>query len=206
MQHIVLLGDSILDNEAYLEEWEPDVIKQLRRKLPDGWKATRLANDGDMTYDIKGQLKDMPRDATFLVLSVGGNDALHNQDILCESERSHRQFLLDLADIQEEFQYSYRSMLQNVLKTGLPTAVCTIYYPRFPEQNLQRMAKAGLSLFNDCIIQEALANGLPLIDLRTVCNENKDYANPIEPSAHGGEKITDAILKVVKEYHYARYY
>ncbi|MCI0418325.1 MAG: SGNH/GDSL hydrolase family protein, partial [Acidobacteria bacterium] len=61
------------------------------------------------------------------------------------------------------------------------------------------MAVAGLSVFNDCITYEAFRLGLPLIDLRLVCNEDRDYANEIEPSVHGGEKITDEILKVVKE-------
>jgi hypothetical protein len=33
-----------------------------------------------------------------------------------------------------------------------------------------------------------------------ICNEDKDYANPIEPSVHGGEKIANTILEVVKEF------
>jgi hypothetical protein len=62
------------------------------------------------------------------------------------------------------------------------------------------MAVVALSIFNDCIIREAFTFGLPLIDLRLICNEDKDYSNPIEPSVHGGEKINNAILQVVKEF------
>jgi len=36
-----------------------------------------------------------------------------------------------------------------------------------------------------------------VLDLRLICNEASDYANDIEPSVTGGEKTTDAILKVV---------
>jgi hypothetical protein len=55
-------------------------------------------------------------------------------------------------------------------------------------------------VFNDCIIGEAFAAGIPLIDLRLVCNENADYANPIEPSVKGGEKIARATAKLVAEH------
>jgi hypothetical protein len=33
-----------------------------------------------------------------------------------------------------------------------------------------------------------------VIDLRLVCTEPADYANPIEPSSGGGEKIARAIV------------
>jgi hypothetical protein len=34
---------------------------------------------------------------------------------------------------------------------------------------------------------------LTLIDLRLVCDEDTDFANPIEPSVHGGAKIARVI-------------
>jgi AraC-like DNA-binding protein len=39
MIHIVLLGDSIFDNAAYVAGG-PDVVRQLRDTLPSGWRAT----------------------------------------------------------------------------------------------------------------------------------------------------------------------
>ena len=39
--------------------------------------------------------------------------------------------------------------------------------------------------------------GLPLTDLRVICDEPEDYANPIEPSVQGGAKIARAIVEVV---------
>jgi hypothetical protein len=49
--------------------------------------------------------------------------------------------------------------------------------------------KSALALFNDRITRAAFSRGLPLIDLRLICNEEGDYANPIEPSVQGGAKI-----------------
>ena len=49
-------------------------------------------------------------------------------------------------------------------------------------------------LLNDKI-RQTFARGLTLIDLRLICNEDADFANPIEPSARGGAKIAQAISK-----------
>ncbi|HEY1387763.1 MAG TPA: GDSL-type esterase/lipase family protein, partial [Ktedonobacterales bacterium] len=76
MPHVVLLGDSIFDNQSYVQRGEPDVIRQLRAHLPADWEATLLAVDGNVTADIRRQLAHLPTDATHLVISVGGNDAL----------------------------------------------------------------------------------------------------------------------------------
>ncbi len=197
MNHVVLLGDSIFDNAAYVAG-APDVVRQVRRELPEGSRATLLAVDGGTTGDVRGQLRLLPQDATHLIVSVGGNDALRKSDFLGASARWTAEALAGLAELGDGFERDYLAMLDEVLARGLPTAVCTIYYPRFPEAPLQRIAVAALSVFNDCIIRAAFANGIPLIDLRLICTEASDYANPIEPSARGGEKISRAIADVVE--------
>jgi hypothetical protein len=55
-----------------------------------------------------------------------------------------------------------------------------------------------LTGFNDCVIRAAFAHSLPLIDLRFVCTEAGDYANPIEPSVQGGEKIAAALVRLLE--------
>jgi lysophospholipase L1-like esterase len=203
MQHVVLLGDSIFDNAAYVGG-APDVIRQLRQLLPAGSTATLKAVDGSVTGNVRRQLENMPADATHLVVSVGGNDALGHTGILNMSVRSSAEVLSRIADIADEFQRDYRQMLQSVLSLRLPTALCTIYYPRFPDPLLQKLATTALSIFNDCITREAFAHGLPLIDLRLVCDEAADYANPIEPSERGGEKIASAIRNLLTHHDFTR--
>jgi hypothetical protein len=58
-----------------------------------------------------------------------------------------------------------------------------------------------LSLFNDAITRAAFSAGAPLIDLRLICSEDEDYANPIEPSSRGGRKIAQAIATLVRTGH-----
>ena len=197
MSHVVLLGDSIFDNAAYVAG-APDVVRQVRRRLPDGSVATLLAVDGGTTRDVRDQLRLLPPDATHLIVSVGGNDALGHSDFLGAPARSTAEALMELADIGDAFERDYLAMLEGVLAHGLPTAICTVYYPRFPEETLQRIAVAALTVFNDCIIRASFAHGIPLIDLRLICTEPGDYANAIEPSSRGGEKISRAIADVVE--------
>lgn len=83
MSHIVLLGDSVFDNRVYAAP-EPDVTTHLDA-LGDGSKrVTLLAVDGSVTNDVLSQVSDTPSDATHLVVSTGGNDALSIQHLLME--------------------------------------------------------------------------------------------------------------------------
>ncbi len=197
MNHVVLLGDSIFDNAAYTGG-APDVVRQVRQRLPHGSKATLRAVDGGTTGDVREQLRHLPSDATHLIVSAGGNDALGHIDFLGAPARSTAETLLGLADIAAEFERGYRDMLSRVLAHGLPTAICTIYYPRFPDPDLQKIAVTALTVFNDCIIRAAIIHRTTLLDLRLICTEEGDYADPIEPSSQGGGKIASAIVKLLE--------
>lgn len=195
MPHVVLLGDSIFDNAAYVRGG-PDVVRQLRDILPTEWSASLLAVDGAVTRSVAGQLTGVPEGATNLVVSVGGNDALGASGILRTVVRSVAEAVSLLAQAQDRFARDYDEMVDAVLARGLPTALCTIYDtpPSAPDH---RIIKAALSLFNDRISRAAFSRGLPLIDLRLICSEEGDYANPIEPSVQGGAKIAAAISSLV---------
>jgi hypothetical protein len=203
MTHVVLLGDSIFDNGAYIGG-APDVVRQLRTHLnPDG-QATLCAVDGHVTTSVPGQLRNVPAGATHRVVSVGGNDALRHMSVLDENTASVTTALERLAEISGEFRQNYVAMLAAVLGKGLPTALCTIYDPRFPNYRLQRLAVLALGLFNTVILREAAGRGLPVIDLRLVCDDDQDFANPIEPSAHGGDKIAATVARLVREHDFSR--
>ena len=148
---------------------------------------------------IPGQLKRVPADASHLLLSIGGNDALGYSAVLASPSRSVADGLEQLADIRERFQREYRGMLHTLLPKGLPAAVCTIYDPRYPEPVQRRVGTAALCIINDSIIREAAIAGVPILDLRAVCGDDADFANPIEPSVQGGSKIAAAITSAVTQ-------
>ena len=161
---------------------------------------------------IPRQLQRLPGDSTHLFVSIGGNDALRNIDIFSQQVNTVGEALLLLADMRTRFEHEYRAMLEHTLSYGLPLTVCTIYYPRFTTKNLARMADymldlpnadriqnmavGALAVYNDIITKEAFHTGIPLIDLRVLCNEDQDFANPIEPSEQGGKKIARIIHDV----------
>jgi hypothetical protein len=203
MVHIVLLGDSVFDNGAYVAGG-PDVVRQLREILPAGWRATLRAVDGAVTGSVARQLANVPADASHLVVSVGGNDALGHVGVLEDATNSIAGALTRLADIGGGFGRDYAAMCDAVLARGLPTVLCTIYEPRFPDPRLQRLAVTALTLFNDVITRAAFGRGLPLVDLRLVCDEDADFANPIEPSVQGGAKLARAVLRAVTAHAFGR--
>src|SRR3954447_11480311 len=114
MSHVVLLGDSIFDNGAYVERGQPDVIQQVQARLPQDWQASLLAVDGATTYDVENQLENLPADASHLVISVGGNDALHAAHVLLEGSRTVADALGKLAAVRERFATEYQAMLDAV--------------------------------------------------------------------------------------------
>ena len=191
--HVVLLGDSIFDNGAYVRGG-PDVVSQVRARLPHGWTASLLAVDGAVTSDVERQLRQLPVDATHLIVSVGGNDALGASGVLAERANLVGEAVERLAVTRDRFAAAYDRMLSSLLQRRVPAALCTIYDANYPEPQ-GRIIRAALTLFNDVITRAAFDRALPLIDLRLICNSPDDYANPIEPSVAGGDKIAAAIVK-----------
>ena len=189
MPHVVLLGDSIFDNGAYVRGG-PDVAAQLREQLSGGWKVTLGAVDGAVLQDVPRQLERLPADASHLVLSVGGNDALRHSDLL-EPGRA-LDVLSRLADAATAFGTRYLETLSLVAARRLPLLTCTIYEGNLGVP-LQKRAIGGIATFNDRIQRAALRLGVPVLELRDLFTSPADYANPIEPSVRGGAKMASAI-------------
>ena len=220
MNNIILLGDSIFDNRPYVEPGELDVPNQLRSLVKDDCKVTHLAVDGHVISDISNQLRSLPSDATHLFVSVGGNDGLGHLSIFNEPVDTIGDALQKMYLIGESFQKDYTEMVDLVLSHNLPTTFCSIYYPRFHSRSLnrvvsylsmmansetlQQMAMAAETIFNDIITFEIFKRKLPLIDLRVLCDEDQDFANPIEPSCIGGLKIANKIKEITSNHDFKK--
>jgi hypothetical protein len=190
-KHIVLLGDSIFDNQAYTAG-EPDVVSHLRDLLPASWEATLCAVDGATTKELKAQCPRVPLDASWIAVSIGGNDALMSSDLLATPVRSSHEALMLFGERIAHFESCYRAALGRVQALGRPIATCTIYNGNFPGDEAAAV-RVALMMFNDVIVRVAFDEGFPIIDLRSICGDPADYANTIEPSGGGGRKIARAI-------------
>ena len=79
---------------------EPAVIDQVRGELPAGWTATLLA-DGSYTRDAHNQVRRLPADASHLIVSVGGNDALGESGILALPAQSAAEVFTEVTESLE---------------------------------------------------------------------------------------------------------
>lgn len=192
----MLLGDSIIDNGAYVGPGEPDVGTQLQRLLPQHVVAKR-ARDGSVCADVLASQLEGLKTFDLIILSAGGNDALQNEELLQDATETVGEALLRLWDIRKTFRDNYSSLLGRLADVQRPVLVLTVYDPCFEGHGMdatyQRAAETAVSIFNDVIQHEARSRSFDVLELRTLFTDQADYANPIEPSAIGGEKLAQAM-------------
>ena len=128
-KHIVIAGDSIFDNGAYVPG-EKDVFQQLKDLAEGQAEVTSLAVDGSVTEDVLTQITRLPSNTTHLFISSGGNDALRQMGLLSQSVQSVAEAMLILSTSQEQFRAQYRKLIARIqLLTNTKTVVSTIYHP-----------------------------------------------------------------------------
>src|SRR5262249_59171638 len=131
MPHIVLLGDSIFDNAAYVAGG-PDVVAQLRAILPPGWRASLNAIDGAIAADVSSQLLRLPPGASHLVVSAGGNDALGEIGVLEKAAGSVADALARLAAVRERVRDGYPRVMGGLARRAPPPPRPPLLPPRRP--------------------------------------------------------------------------
>lgn len=181
-----------MDNAAYVKGG-PDVAAQLRVLLGPDDRVTLKAIDGSISEDVEHHLRECPVDATHVIVSSGGNDILHHAAMLEQPSSSVAEAMAMLTEARMAFEPAYRSMVEAAAVLGKPVAICTIY-----DANMGPLITTAMAIFNDVITRNIHREGLDLLDLRLICNEAADYANPIEPSVAGGAKIASAIAGYVR--------
>ena len=115
--------------------------------MPAEWKATLCAVDGATTQGIPRQIIGIPSNATYLFVSVGGNDALMNMDLLTDMETPGPQLLSKLSMLADVFHKNYDEAISGICKLRKPTYVCTIYNGNL-ESSISKAAKAAVGVFN----------------------------------------------------------
>ena len=138
----------------------------------------------------------MPDDATEIVISCGGNDALGHLGVLQAPCPNLHAALGILAPLLQAFREDYCAMLRCAKSSERPVTVCTVY-DAVP--GLDAPTRLALSLFNDVIQREAGRHDANVLDLRMVMIESVDFAviSPIEPSAIGSRKIAFALERII---------
>lgn len=199
-KHITLAGDSIFDNDGYVPN-EPGVIAQLRTSIPNNWSAMKIAVDGDCIRHVYSRVENFPDYITDLVLSIGGNDALGYASALNQA-KSPSDIPGLVAQPAAEFRENYKTLLNHLVSLNCKLHVCTIYTAvPFEDPLWRQYVPLALGLFNTIIKEEAKALGVGVVEIDKVCIEDADYskASPIEPSAIGGQKIVNEIIRHLQD-------
>ena len=202
-QPVLLYGDSIIDNKYYVSEGEKSVLEHLQTISTD--EFIQIALDGDTTTDVLDkQLQVFTiKDGSKIVLSIGGNDLLQHLPFLYKSnfenineglESLQNEIFSPLAERYEAIVESLSSYRANLL-------LLTVYegdLGRTDEFNgVLDSSKIMASAFNDIVYKTAKKYDADVLELRHIFTSSEDYANPIEPSHIGGEKLAKAITEWV---------
>jgi len=201
--HVVLLGDSTLDNGRYLNlaKGELSVEKQLMKVCMERhWDMTVLAQDGSMLEDVRTrQLPLIPEGATHIVLSASGNDLLSllNQMVVANFTLSSMYGTIGTGLL--EVAESYRSLLDQLKTYGCHLAICTLYRPNFNHLFFKSLAGFSLGLHNSRIKQISVDVDCSVIDLSNMFDSEEDFANPLELSTVGGSKLVENVAAFVTD-------
>jgi hypothetical protein len=137
-------------------------VGHLRDLLPAAWRATLCAADGSTAADLSTQFASVPSDGSHLVISIGGNDALLNSDLLGTPVNSTAEALSLFGDRTRQFEHTYRAAIDGALAMRRDTTVCTIYNGNL-EAREAALARVALMMFNDVILRVAFERGLRVI-------------------------------------------
>ena len=177
----ILLGDSILNNDAYVYNG-----KSVFNLLKDDGK------DNSKIVDIYSQMNKIPLElnssSTFIFLSAGGNNILshyvdQNQDITNTS-------------VLKPMFSSYKNVLKSIQSrfTKSKIVLLDIYYPRNLTYN---RFHSIIEEWNNMIYNYAKNpknNIYRIIRISNHLTQTDDFSYSIEPSFNGGKKIADLIL------------
>jgi hypothetical protein len=203
LKHVVLLGDSIIDNEPYVLSDEKSVLQHLEGLSHHQY--TQLALDGDTTQDVLDKQLEVTtiKEGTSFILSIGGNDLLQNLHLLFYSDTKNLNEGLGFLHntIFKQLEQRYEAIVKVLSFYRANLLLLTVYEGDLGRTDEFRgvldSSKIMASSLNDIVYKTAKKYGADVLELRHIFTSSEDYANPIEPSHIGGEKLAKAITEWV---------
>jgi len=185
-QSFILLGDSILKNDAYVSDGKS--VDNLLQELTDG-KTLCLAVDNSKIQDIYSQIDEIPseddKSSTTIFLSAGGNDIL---DVYVYQQNNSN----DKSMLGPMFS-SYKKLVK-AIHTKLPNANIALLDIYYPENLKYKQYHTIISEWNKLIYSYARKNKYRVLRISRYLTKSDDFSFGIEPSAIGSKKIVDTIL------------
>jgi lysophospholipase L1-like esterase len=185
-QNFILLGDSILKNDAYVSDGKS--VENLLVERTNG-KTTCLAVDHSKIVDIYSQVDKIPKELntsqTTVFLSAGGNDILtHYVDQGNDSTDS---------SILGTMFAAYKKLIKSIQKK-LPNANIVLLDIYYPDNMTYKQYHSIINEWNQMVYKYAAKNGISVLKISGVLTKPDDFSFGMEPSALGSRKLVDAIL------------
>ena len=192
IRHLALLGDALQNIDLGSGEIESALVPRPRNP----WKLTVLQALPTLR---RGHVREIPEDATHVVISIEGAWAIEASGLLQGGTHTISEALETLCTAADEFECILAGMIAAAQETGLPTVVCTLVPARYVKPAQHRVAATALAIFNDRVLRRAFAARLPIVDLRMVCDEDGDYASETLLSRAGVRKAANVIRAALYE-------
>tara|TARA_B100000575_G_C23131272_1_gene656241 strand:- start:247 stop:867 length:621 start_codon:yes stop_codon:yes gene_type:complete len=204
MNRVVLFGDSIIDNKTYVSHGEFSVLEHLENI--SNYEYIQVAYDGHTTFDVQNKQLHLStiEKPSHIVLSVGGNDLLQNLSYLSNGPISNvNEAITGIQQhIFEPLEQRFETIIEELSSQRANLLICTVYegdLGRTDEfKDVLDSSKIMVSSLNDIVYKTAKKYKADVLELREIFISSDDYANPIEPSHIGGEKLAKSIVEWIK--------
>ena len=188
-QSIILLGDSIFQNDAYVSDGKS--IDKVLIERTNG-KTISLAIDHSKIVDVYDQVLKIPLDlntpSTTIFLSAGGNDILtHYVDQ--DGDTTNTNILGSMFS-------SYKNLIKSI-KNKLPDANLVLLDIYYPENLTYKQYHPIIKEWNEMIYNyagESKNNITSVLKISEILTQSDDFTLGIEPSSKGGQKLVEAII------------
>jgi hypothetical protein len=183
-KNIILLGDSMLENSNYVNETK--TIYYYLQTNKNNHNIYNYAKDESLIKHINTQLENIDVSFnnynTYIFLSIGGNDILQSN------------FYMDKDYINKLFE-KLQKIINNI-KKKLPNINLYILNLYYPLNNRYKKYYNSIKIWNN-LLEENKKIGYKLIQTNKIMTSPYDFVYDIEPSANGGKKIAEEILKSI---------
>ena len=178
---VVLIGDSILNNSAYV--YANQSVPDLLSKELVGNTVYNFAKDGSTINDCYTQLDkistDLNNSSTSIVVSCGGNNMLNSSS-------------LKKSDMNNLFN-EYSKLLKSI-KTRVPNASIYVLNLYTPTNSHYLSYHTAIKQWNKLLEDNKSSLQYKIVDTNSLLVADKDFTYNIEPSERGGKKIVKAIV------------
>ena len=175
-KQIVLMGDSILDNSAYVASGD-SVYEQLKNKTNNN--VLNVAKDHSTIVDLYSQLDKVPIEMntinTYVFISAGGNNILTNSNNIYKLFQQYGDFL-------------------NSLKTRLPNVKLFLFNLYVPINSKYSNYKPIIENWNNKLTNNKDKYNYEIKDLFNLLVSSDDFVYDIEPSETASKKIAELII------------